>query len=303
MAPMTEGAIVAIKGGHITDAATVANLPDGIRSSGIPITDNHYLAALGPDEYEGPMTLISHSCEPNVGVDANVLLVSVLDSCKALLACYANMAYSEAMPHTPATTGPAPMRRRDWQKEQTRIDLALAAFELAKAEGLANVRVPQIADVVGVSTRTFNNYFSSKEAAIVWPTTLRGARLAADLAERPAGEPLADALVEVVAGLYGPGGQEGLPDGWLDGFRTLVAAEPALHGEYLKAQAAGERELAQTYRRSHRRREADLEPLLVAGVVSAAERAAVLHWFRQVGPSTPLVEVVRTALDLAVCEA
>ena len=79
------------------------------------------------------------------------------------------------------------MRRRDWQKEQTRLDLALAAFELAKAEGLAKVRVPQIAEVVGVSTRTFNNYFSSKEAAIVWPTTLRGARLAAELAERPRG--------------------------------------------------------------------------------------------------------------------
>ena len=106
------------------------------------------------------------------------------------------------------------------------------------------MRVPQIAEAVGVSTRTFNNYFSSKEAAIVWPTTLRGARLASDLAERPAGESLADALVEVVAGLYGPAGQEGLPEGWLDGFRALVAAEPALHGEYLKAQAAGERELA-----------------------------------------------------------
>src|SRR3984957_1594027 len=181
------------------------------------------------------------------------------------------MAYSEAVTYAPATTpGPAPMRRRDWQKEQTRLDLALAAFALAKAEGLANVRVPQIAEVVGVSTRTFNNYFSSKEAAIVWPTTMRGARMASDLAERPAGEPLADALVEVVAGLYGPAGQEGLPDGWLDGFRTLVAAEPALHGEYLKAQAAAERQLAQTIAARTGAADADLEPLLLAGVVSAA---------------------------------
>ena len=70
------------------------------------------------------------------------------------------------------------MRRRDLQKEQIRLDLALAAFELAKAAGLAKVRVPQIAEAVGVSTRTFNNYFPSKEAAIVWPTTLRGARRA-----------------------------------------------------------------------------------------------------------------------------
>jgi|HubBroStandDraft_1064217.scaffolds.fasta_scaffold136817_2 AcrR family transcriptional regulator len=192
------------------------------------------------------------------------------------------------------------MRRRDWQKEQTRLDLAFATFELAQAEGLGNVRVPQIAEAVGVSARTFNNYFASKEAAIVWPTTLRGVRLATDLDERPAGEPLADALIEVVASLYGPAGQEGLPEGWLDGFRALVATEPALHGEYLKAQAAGERALAEVIARRTGAAEGDLEPLLVAGVVVAAERAAVLHWFRQGKPPTPLVEEVRRALRMAL---
>jgi AcrR family transcriptional regulator len=204
------------------------------------------------------------------------------------------------MINAPITVEPAPMRRRDLQKEQTRLDLALAAFELAKAEGLANVRVPQIAEAVGVSTRTFNNYFPSKEAAIVWPTTLRGARLANNLGERPAGEPLADALVDVVAGLYGPAGQEGRPDGWLDGFRTLVAAEPALHGEYLKAQSAGERALAEVIARRTGTGASDLEPLLMAGIVVAAERAALLYWVRQTNPSAPLVEIVRIAVGLAV---
>jgi AcrR family transcriptional regulator len=202
--------------------------------------------------------------------------------------------------NTPITVVPAPMRRRDLQTEQTRLDLALVAFELARTEGLAQVRVPQIAEAVGVSTRTFNNYFSSKEAAIVWPTTLRGSRMASDLAERPVGEILADALVEVVAGLYGLAGQEGLPEGWLDGFRMLVATEPALHGEYLKAQAAGERSLAEMIAERTGTVDTDLEPLLLAGVAVAAERAAVLHWFRQANPSTPLVEVVRTAVGLAV---
>lgn len=202
---------------------------------------------------------------------------------------------------TDATTtpGPAPMRRRDWQREQTRLDLAFAAFDLAAAEGLANVRVPQIAAAAGVSTRTFNNYFASKEAAIVWPARLRGTRLAAGLAERPAGQRLADALVEGVAGLYGPAGQEGLPEGWLDGFRALVAAEPALHGEYLKAQAAGEQVLADVIARRTGATPGDLEPLVVAGVVTAAERAAVLHWFRQ-EPRAPLAEHVRRALLMAV---
>jgi AcrR family transcriptional regulator len=203
------------------------------------------------------------------------------------------------MTFAPSTPGPTRTRRRDWQKEQTRLDLAFAAFDLAKAEGLANVRVPQIAEAVGVSTRTFNNYFSSKEAAIVWPTTLRGERLASDLAERPAGESLAEALVEVVAGLYGPSGHQGLPEGWLDAFRALVAIEPALHGEYLKAQTAGERRLAEVIAHRTGAPEGELEPLLVAGVVVAAERAAVLHWFRN-QPATPLVDEVRNALLMAV---
>jgi AcrR family transcriptional regulator len=203
------------------------------------------------------------------------------------------------MTYAPATPGPAPARRRDQQKEQTRLDLALAAFDLARAEGLAQVRVPQIAAAVGVSTRTFNNYFPSKEAAIVWPTTLRGARMAADLAGRPAGEPLADALVEVVAGLYGPRGQEGLPEHWIDGFRAMVAAEPSLHGEYLKAQYAGEQQLADQIARRTGAADGDLEPLLLAGVVLAAERAALLHWFRR-KPGTPLADVVRGAVSMAV---
>jgi AcrR family transcriptional regulator len=200
----------------------------------------------------------------------------------------------------PTTPGNPPLRRRDLQREQTRLDLALAAFELAKAEGLANVRVPQIAEAVGVSTRTFNNYFPSKEAAIVFPTTLRAARMASELTERPAGEPLADSLVATVAGLYGPEGQDGLPGGWLDGFRALVAAEPALHGEYLKAVAAGERSLADAIASRLGAAAGDLEPLVLAAVTIAAERAAVLHWFRQTTRRSPLADVVRDAVDMAV---
>src|ERR1700727_481418 len=101
----------------------------------------------------------------------------------------------------PALAGP-PVRGRDQQKEQTRLDLSLAAFELAKEHGLAGVRVPQIAAATGVSPRTFNNYFARKKAAIAWPPTWRAARLAARLAARPPAEPLADALTATVAGMY-----------------------------------------------------------------------------------------------------
>jgi AcrR family transcriptional regulator len=191
------------------------------------------------------------------------------------------------------------LRRRDQQREDTRLDLAVAAFELAKAHGLENVRVPQIAAAVGVSPRTFHNYFPSKEAAIAWPATRRAAVLAGKLAERPADEPLADALVAAIAAMYGQRDVDGLPRGWLRDFRAMVAAEPTLHGEYLKT--ADSLEVALTGAIAHRIgvRDADLESRVLAAVVVGAERAAVLHWARETHPSVPLVDVVRSAIRIA----
>lgn len=197
------------------------------------------------------------------------------------------------------TAGNPSRRRRDLQKEQTRFDLAMAAFELAKHEGLANVRVPQIAEAAGVSPRTFNNYFASKEAAIVWPATLRVGRVVADLVDRPATEPISRAITEAVTGLYGASGQDGLPDGWLGEFRTLVGSEPTLHGEFLKVTAAGERDLASAVADRIGAEEGDLQPLVFAAVAMAAERAAVLHWFRR-GSSGSLADLVRRAVEMAV---
>src|SRR5580700_9655439 len=103
---------------------------------------------------------------------------------------------------TTTTTSAAPAaRRRDRQREETRLDLALAAFELAREHGLAGVRVPQIAAAAGVSTRTFNNYFASKEEAIAWPAIRRAAGRALSLDDRPAGEPLDQALAGAVAAM------------------------------------------------------------------------------------------------------
>jgi AcrR family transcriptional regulator len=202
-------------------------------------------------------------------------------------------------PPSPALQQPA-VRRRDLQKDQTRLDLALAAFELARQHGLAGVRVPDIAAATGVSPRTFNNYFPSKEAAIAWPATRRGAMLAASLAGRPPQEPIADALAEAAAGMYQQDEMDGLPPGWLRDFRALVAVEPALHGEYLKAASAVEATLADAIARRLGAPEDQLEPQVLAAVVAGAERAAVLYWIRHAKGSATLEDTVRAAVGMAV---
>ena len=123
-----------------------------------------------------------------------------------------------------AAAGPQAAPRREQYKERTRLDLAVAAFELARKDGLAEVRVPQIAAAAGVSARTFNNYFASKEQAIAWLAGRHAAGMAAALRERPAGEPLGQALVEAVLGQYRPAREDGLPPHWLRDFQGAGGA-------------------------------------------------------------------------------
>jgi hypothetical protein len=73
------GEVVAVKGGHIVDGAAVAGLPEAIRDSAFQIAADCSLAALTRDEHGGVMMRVNHSCEPNVGMGGNVLLVSMRD--------------------------------------------------------------------------------------------------------------------------------------------------------------------------------------------------------------------------------
>ena len=73
------GEIVAIKGGHIIDRPTYLAHRDVIGVSDIKIADDFYVAALDPDEYEGVMLFLNHSCAPNVGVQGNIVFVAMRD--------------------------------------------------------------------------------------------------------------------------------------------------------------------------------------------------------------------------------
>lgn len=77
--PIPSGEVVAVKGGHIVSGETAAGLPESIRDSAFQIAADRFLAALTRDEHDGVMMRVNHSCEPNVGLGGNVLLVSMRD--------------------------------------------------------------------------------------------------------------------------------------------------------------------------------------------------------------------------------
>ncbi|MGW6904997.1 TetR/AcrR family transcriptional regulator [Streptomyces sp. NPDC054940] len=104
------------------------------------------------------------------------------------------------------TTPPPGLRER--KKQATREALREAALRLAMERGPDQVRVEDIAEAAGVSPRTYNNYFASREQAIVSAVTAdREARIAAAVAARPAGVRLADAVTDAVVEQYTNAGE------------------------------------------------------------------------------------------------
>jgi uncharacterized protein len=79
VAPITADELVAIKGGHIVDTATLHSLPERLRNSDVQIADGFHLVAVDEAEYEGVMLFINHCCEPNVGFAGNIVLVAMRD--------------------------------------------------------------------------------------------------------------------------------------------------------------------------------------------------------------------------------
>ena len=103
-----------------------------------------------------------------------------------------------------------------------------AALRLALERGPDAVRVDDIAEAAGVSPRTYNNYFASREHAIVAAVTAeREARVAAALAVRPADTPLADAVIDAVIEQYTD------PRDAADDALLLITTHPGLREVYV----------------------------------------------------------------------
>ncbi len=184
---------------------------------------------------------------------------------------------------------------RERKKVATRHALGVAALRLARARGLENVLVEDIADAAGVSARTFNNYFSSKYEAICALGFDRAVRIGATLRERPASEPLWDAIVAAVMSEYAAADRAPDED-WLAGLR-LVTRTPALHGEYLKVQAMTQYSLAEAIAtRLGFRTGRGMFPRILAASVTAAVQAAMERWLHA-DPPTALAPVIKASLE------
>jgi AcrR family transcriptional regulator len=190
---------------------------------------------------------------------------------------------------------PHPAGLRERKKIATRHALGVAAMRLAIERGLDNVLVEDIADAVGVSTRTFNNYFGSKYEAICSLAFDRAVRIGNALLERPAEEQLWTAITNAVMSEYGSA-DRALDKEWMAGVR-LVTSTPSLRGESLKVQAMTQHSLAGAIAvRCGFNGRSSMYPRILAAAVMAAVQAALESWLYS-DPPVALALVVRRGLD------
>ncbi|MEV7075017.1 helix-turn-helix domain-containing protein [Streptomyces sp. NPDC093990] len=170
------------------------------------------------------------------------------------------------------TTPPPGLRER--KKQATREALREAALRLAVERGPDQVRVEDIAEAAGVSPRTYNNYFASREQAIVSAVTAdREARIAAAVAARPAGVRLADAVTEAVVEQYTNTGEREHKA------LLLITTRPTLRDAFLDTTAGIEPPLTSVI--AERLGDAGTQAARVlAASVAAAVRIALESWLR-----------------------
>lgn len=189
---------------------------------------------------------------------------------------------------------PEELGLRERKKRATRSALQFVALTLVAERGVDCVTVDDVTTEVGVSQRTFFNYFATKEEALIGADPDLLDRLVAALRDRPEGEPPLHALREVLI---------------TDADRVAEATEiwrlrMALHAEHPEifhsAASASERinsALAGVIaERCNTDVDADPYPRLVVGVAAAARRTALQLWARQ-GFSQPYQEIMTQCFD------
>jgi uncharacterized protein len=122
VAPIARGEIVCIKGGSIFGRETLKEVAAELGPAEIQIADDLFIGPLRAEDRDGAMIFSNHSCEPNLGVEGQIVFVALRD-----------IAAGEELTHDWATTDDdsyemecrcgAPACRKvitgqDWQKPE-----------------------------------------------------------------------------------------------------------------------------------------------------------------------------------------
>ncbi|MCW3819019.1 TetR family transcriptional regulator [Micromonospora sp. DR5-3] len=194
---------------------------------------------------------------------------------------------------TDGSTSPATAGLRDRKKRQTRAALATAALRLVVERGLEHVTVEEISEAADVSSRTFFNYFPSKDDALIGDHAVDTARLVARVAEVPpevsALAAIRTALAEVIDEMQAD------RELWLLRME-VVTRNPALLPRLAALGVEAERTMTETLAARVGVPPDHGFPALLTAVTGAAFRTAMLRW-AAAGGARSLAELADEAFD------
>jgi AcrR family transcriptional regulator len=185
---------------------------------------------------------------------------------------------------------------RERKKADTRRALSDAALDLAFERGLENVTREDIANLVGVSLRTFNNYFNGKFEALGYRQAERMRRGVALLRQRPADEPLWTSITHVVLEtLEADFGDVRDEKNWVPSRQELAEVRKLLMNPQVRNAVPNQlldEWIAAVAERTGTDPDRDLYPRLVVAVVRAIGDAAAEAYVRA-EPPVAITELIR----------
>lgn len=178
---------------------------------------------------------------------------------------------------------PAPIvGRRERKKQATRVALGEAALRLSLRHGVENVTVEQIADEADIALRTFFNYFSSKEEAVMATLSAAAQELIAQFRARPRTETVLRAFREAVLTVMSQ--SDVTSRDFIRAFQ-LIRSTPTLVPQQLAVLAAQEKALAEAIAEHTGQPAEDVYPRLCAAAALTALRVVLDTWLqRTAGP-------------------
>lgn len=79
VAPLAEGEVVAIRGGHIVPKAVALDIDARLGGYSHPLTDEWFLAPLHVDEVPDVVVFFNHGCTPNIAPQGQVVFTAMRD--------------------------------------------------------------------------------------------------------------------------------------------------------------------------------------------------------------------------------
>lgn len=185
------------------------------------------------------------------------------------------------------------MGLRERKKEATRQAVHEATLRLTVEHGFDHVTVEAVADAAGISRRTFSNYFTNKEDALLYGEERQIRALVRLVRDRPAGEPawtaLRGAMLQFAVQVPPLNRQ------WAVHTR-LALRHPSLLARQLANHAALERDLAEAVADRPGPTARPVRPLILAAGSLSSLRIAMRTWIEE-APDREPAELIAEVLE------